>query len=254
MLYRVVCASKFSSRRSPSVRILLSVLVKLQLHKLFFLFPAILHPVINCTLRKRLVSKDKLDASYYSYRRHSQHPVGYDLFQTMMGAEHIRPTAGIRLLDIGCGTARTLDYLPSLVYHGFDLSRDYINEAKARYADRGVFSCALVEEATLKEDPPFDLVLAVGVLHHLDDESALQLMRLAKTALKEGGRVVTIGPCFQHAQKSIARFLVSQNRGQNARSGEKYRELASNTFDQFEGVVKHRAWIPCAHWIMGCTK
>lgn len=191
------------------------------------------------------------------------HPAVYDLFQTLMGAdrirrelvaEHIRPQEGMRLLDIGCGTARILDYLPALSYHGFDLSREYIDEAEARYGDRGVFRCALVEEATLQGEPPFDLVLAVGVLHHLDDESALQLMRLANTVLKDGGRLVTIDPCFDHAQNPIARFLVSQDRGQNVRSGGQYRELAFNAFTQVEGVVKHRIWIPYTHWIMECTK
>lgn len=191
------------------------------------------------------------------------HPVVYDLFQTLMGAdrirhelvsEHIRPLEGMRLLDIGCGTARILDYLPALSYHGFDLSQEYIDEAEARYGDRGVFRCALVEEATLQGEPPFDLVLAVGVLHHLDDESALKLMRLAKTALRKGGRLVTIDPCFDHAQNPVARFFVSQDRGQNVRSGEQYRELACNAFSQVEGGVKHRAWVPYTHWIMECIK
>lgn len=191
------------------------------------------------------------------------HPAVYDIFQALMGAdrirrelvaEHIRPQVNMRLLDIGCGTARILDYLPALSYHGFDLSQDYINEAEARYGDRGVFRCSLVEGATLQGESPFDLVLAVGVLHHLDDESALQLIRLAKSVLKEGGRLVTIDPCFDHSQNPIARYLVSRDRGQNVRSGGKYRELAFNAFSQVEGVVKHRSWVPYTHWIMECTK
>lgn len=190
-------------------------------------------------------------------------PVVYDLFQTLMGADrirrelvadHIRSTDGMRLLDIGCGTARILDYLPNVTYHGFDLSQEYINEAVARYSERGTFRCAMVEEATLQDEPPFDVVLAVGVLHHLDDESALQLFNLAKTVLKQGGRLVTIDPCFDHKQNFISRFLVSRDRGQNVRSGGQYRELASNAFDHVTGVVKHRTWVPYTHWIMECTK
>jgi len=191
------------------------------------------------------------------------HAAVYDIFQNLMGADrirrelvldHIRPTHGMRLLDIGCGTARILDYLPSLSYYGFDLSREYIDGAVARYAKRGVFRCALVEEATLQGEPPFDLVLAVGVLHHLDDKSTHQLMDLAKFALKDGGRLVTIDPCYDNEQNPIARFLVSQDRGQNVRSGGHYRELALKAFSQVKGVVRHRALMPYTHWIMECTK
>lgn len=192
-----------------------------------------------------------------------RHPTVYDLFQTLMGADrsrcelvtqHIRPVEGMRLLDIGCGTARILDYLPPLTYHGFDLSQEYIDDALARYSERGTFRCAMVEEATLKDEPAYDLVLAVGVLHHLDDQAVIKLFGLAKSALKDGGRLVTIDPCFDKAQNTIARFLVSKDRGQNVRSAEQYRELGGCVFDEMMGQVKHRSWIPYTHWIMECTK
>jgi ubiquinone/menaquinone biosynthesis C-methylase UbiE len=95
------------------------------------------------------------------------HPAVYDLFQALMGAErarrelvsqHIRPVKGMRLLDIGCGTARILDYLPPLNYHGLDLSQQYIDEAMVRYPGRGTFRCAMVEEATLQDESSYDLV------------------------------------------------------------------------------------------------
>ena len=80
-------------------------------------------------------------------------PMVYDFFQALMGAhavrqqlvnEHVRPVSGCRILDIGCGTARILDYLPSVQYYGFDPSLQYINDANQRYGVRGHFNCALV--------------------------------------------------------------------------------------------------------------
>lgn len=52
MLSRVVSDPEFSSRRSPVMSFVLSVLVKLQLHKLTLFFPVTLYPVIDCTLSK----------------------------------------------------------------------------------------------------------------------------------------------------------------------------------------------------------
>jgi len=197
------------------------------------------------------------------FRSILSHPIIYDTFQNLMGAsrgrrelvaDFIHPTEGMRILDIGCGTARILDYLPDLTYHGFDASQKYIDEAISRYAKRGTFKCAMVEEALLQGELPFDLVLAVGVLHHLDDESAVKLLRLANSALREGGRLVTVDPCFDLQQNPIARFLVSRDRGQNVRHDAQYRELAFKVFNKVDSFVRHRSWIPYTHCIMECTK
>jgi len=52
LLSRAVNDPLFSSRRSPLLVALLSVLVRLRLHKVSLLFPAAMHPVIDCTLAK----------------------------------------------------------------------------------------------------------------------------------------------------------------------------------------------------------
>lgn len=190
-------------------------------------------------------------------------PSAYDFFQNFMGArsarrklvrEHIRPFSGCRILDIGCGTARILDFLPDVVYYGFDLSYQYIDEARRRYGTRGVFNCDLMQQAVIDHLEPFDIVMAMGVLHHLDDEHAVRLMNLACSAVRAGGRLVTIDPCYADDQNAVSRFLVSRDRGQNVRSAKQYRDLASAVFSQVIGEVRHRAWIPYTHWIMECQQ
>lgn len=190
-------------------------------------------------------------------------PRVYDLFQDLMGArsgrrdfvrEHVRPFAGCAILDIGCGTARILDYLPPVEYYGFDLSQRYIDEAKRRYGSRGRFHCALVERATLDRLESFDIVIAVGLLHHLGDGQAVELMKLAQSALRTGGRLTTIDPCYAKDQTAASRFLVSRDRGQNVRDLFGYSALANSVFSNVTAVVKHRAWIPYTHCIMECTK
>lgn len=190
-------------------------------------------------------------------------PKIYDFVQNVMGGrsirlefvrDYVRPFSGCRILDVGCGTARILDYLQNVEYCGFDLSQRYVNDAARRYGTRGSFNCTIVEQAVIDHMEPFDIVMATGLLHHLDDEHAVGLIRLALSALREGGRLVTIDPCFAIDQNAVSRFLVSHDRGQNVRSAEQYRGLVGSVFSQVKGQVRHRTWIPYTHWIMECQK
>src|SRR5687768_8243071 len=105
----------------------------------------------------------------------------YDVLQNLLGGtaarteyahDFIRATSGTRVLDLGCGTAQILSFLPEGVdYWGYDVSADYIKAAAARFGTRGHFRCGIPDEGTLGNLAPFDLALATGVLHHLDDES-----------------------------------------------------------------------------------
>lgn len=191
------------------------------------------------------------------------HPVVYETFQRIMGAKRgrewivrdfIRPFPGMRILDLGCGPAEILSSLPTdVAYTGYDMSADYIAAAKAKFGDRGTFHCRLLEQAEAATLEPFDLVMGIGVLHHLDDSTARQFMTLAKAALKPGGRVLTVDPCFAPGQNPIARFLISKDRGQNVRNEAGYRALAEGTYPDVAGAVTHRAWIPYTHWTMECS-
>jgi len=191
-------------------------------------------------------------------------PKVYDTFQNIMGAVRLRqefvreficPFPGMRILDVGCGTAEILSFLPGDVeYWGFDISAPYIDAAKARFGNRGHFECGLLDAERVDELPQFDLVMAAGVLHHLDDDEAKNLCRLAARALKPDGRLVTTDPCFAAGQNPIARFLISRDRGQNVRTSDGYRALPSAIFGQVHGDLRHRSWIPYTHWLMDCRR
>jgi SAM-dependent methyltransferase len=190
------------------------------------------------------------------------HPLAYNALQSLMGAEelrvlnvqnHVRPFPGMRILDLGCGTAEYLGVLPTdIVYVGYDMSPEYIAAARKRFGDRGSFHCGLLEQTDVARLEPFDLVLGTGVLHHLDDDAARRFMAVAAAALRPGGRIYTVDPCFAPDQSPIARFLISRDRGQHVRDADGYRDLARGLAADVKGRLVHRAWVPYTRWHMEC--
>lgn len=169
---------------------------------------------------------------------------------------HIRAVDGDRVLDIGCGVADVLDWLPEVDYHGFDLSEAYIEAARSRYGSRGHFTCAAVSKMSLGDlAGRCDVVIASGMLHHLDDEDALRLMRTAVTALRPGGRLVTFDGCFFEGQRPMARWLISLDRGEHVRASSDYLRLAERVFPEVESLVySNLLRIPYDHLVLEGTK
>jgi SAM-dependent methyltransferase len=191
------------------------------------------------------------------------HPLIYSSFQALMGAHksrqsfvenYIRPFSGMKVLDIGCGPADILAYLPNVNYWGFDISEPYISQAKLRFGNRGAFQAKQLVLTDLEKLPKFDVVLAIGLIHHLDDPVATDVMRLASQALMSGGRLITVDPCIDSSQNFVSRFLVRNDRGQNVRDKLGYEALAKTVFESPRVEVKHQAWIPYTHCFMECQK
>jgi len=191
------------------------------------------------------------------------HPAIYNFMQWLVGAEKARKRLvndyfplkpGMRILDIGCGTAEILRHLPEdIVYTGFDASEAYIRQAKDRFGSRGEFHAELVEQSTFRELGSFDLIFAFGLLHHLDDDAALALFELAKRGLKPEGKLVTIDPCYTDGQHPLARWMISKDRGRSIRTPEGYMALANSHFEHIECNVRHdMLHIPYSHTILEC--
>lgn len=177
-------------------------------------------------------------------------PIVYKAFQSLVGSaavtkETVRQLgigAGDVMLDIGCGTATVLDYLPPCSYVGFDVSESYIEAARERYGERGKFYTSPVsglDREQILEHAPYDLALAKGVLHHLSDEDAKNVCELAAVALRPGGRLVTVDPVLEKGQPRLARALVKRDRGMNVRSSSGYKALATGSFTDVDCTVRH---------------
>ncbi len=92
---------------------------------------------------------------------------------------------------------------------------------------------------SLREPGTFDLVMAQGLLHHLEDAEARQLFETARHALRADGAVVTLDPAFDAGQSRVARWLVARDRGRRVRTPEAYAALARAVFPAVEVAVYH---------------
>lgn len=191
------------------------------------------------------------------------HPRVYSLFQNIMGAEthwknfaeqRILPSSGMKILDIGCGPCGILKYLHGTEYYGFDISSEYIDQAKSTYGEKGHFFAKNLTRDELERLPKFDVVIASGLLHHLDDDVAVALLDVIHSALKPGGRFLSIDPVFQVGQNPIARLIISKDRGRNVRTRSGYLDIARNVFKIYNAEVRHRTWIPYTHCYMTCIR
>ncbi|MFM9843258.1 MAG: class I SAM-dependent methyltransferase [Dongiaceae bacterium] len=169
-------------------------------------------------------------------------------------SNYMGPLAGRRILDVGCGPGTLLQFLDEVNYTGIDRNERYIIEAQARYGSRGRFILADVGEVAGMGFPPFDIVTMFGLLHHLDDGQAAGLFAAVRPLLREGGRVVTVDPCFVDRQNPIAWLLARMDRGRNVRRADAYRALAAAAFPKVELHVRSDLLrLPYDHAIMVCS-
>ena len=180
--------------------------------------------------------------------------VGGPAWAKVLVNEYIRPPAGARILEIGCGPGTIVRYLPESEYLGFDLSSRYIELAKKRYP-QAKFVCERVSQFSLAERGSFDVVLALGIVHHLDDSEAQQLFQIAYDALRPGAKLVTIDGVWTDDQSTATRWLLARDRGEHIRSARDYVGIASRVFADVRPSIRHDLLrIPYSHLILECFR
>ncbi|MGA7337571.1 MAG: class I SAM-dependent methyltransferase [Candidatus Sulfotelmatobacter sp.] len=178
--------------------------------------------------------------------------VGANEYRKTLAKEHIRARQSDRILDVGCGPGSMVPYLPKSEYVGFDANPDYIQQAQRRFPEAH-FTCDQVNEYNLPQSEYFDIVIALGILHHLEDFEAVQLFRMARRTLKPDGRLITSDGVWLASQSKFAKFLLSRDRGRFVRQAEEYVALASTSFSSVSSAVRHDMLrIPYSHLILEC--
>lgn len=175
----------------------------------------------------------------------------YTMFQRLISrsgaAERMRlelyPQLGtrpLRVLDIGCGPAAfyaRYHHFDGLDYVGLEPNATYVEDAARRFLGIELHA-GTVSQAHDRITGLFDLVVLEGVLHHIDDVTAGEVIAFAAERLKTGGRLVALDPVILPGQNPFARALALLDRGKHVRTLDGYRALAVSAFPDADVHVR----------------
>ena len=174
-------------------------------------------------------------------------PRAFDAYQRLVGGheskrrfveEYVRATPGDSVLDIGCGTGALRTLMPQrLTYLGVEIDSSYVELARSRLGDDGEIVCADIGSFEMPPGREFDLAIAYGVFHHLDDRTAAHAVDIAAAALAEAGRFVISEPCWVPAQGAFERLLMRLDRGRFVRTIDGYVALVRSRFGRVDTHV-----------------
>lgn len=192
----------------------------------------------------------------------------YTHFQNLVGTEKARRwiaanlwhlKGGERMVDVGCGPGVILNHVPDdVMYWGFDVSEPYIDMAQKKYGDRGKFLAGTAGDFIKAYDDlsgTIDLVHCYGLLHHLSDEDAIEILEVARKLLAPHGRMVCIESAFLVRHARLAHWVISRDRGRNVRQEQEWKDLIGRVFDTFSTqIVTGLINIPYTHILVECRK
>ena len=192
----------------------------------------------------------------------------YELFQeSLLGGKNARKwlaknvwkaRSGETIIDIGCGPGTILEYLPPEVsYWGVDISENYIRSARRKLSGKGTFFLGTARDFLNHDDSHLnsaDLVLCNGLLHHLSDDEAIEVLKLSRLLMKPNGRVVCLEGVFLARQTRLSRWIVSRDRGRHVRSEQEWKNLMAQVFDSSStSILTGLLRIPYTHITIECS-
>ena len=146
--------------------------------------------------------------------------------------EEVLKPEGVRdVLDFGCGVGYHALEFPNANYLGIEPLQSCISKANDLFS--GSNRRFLLGDHTLLKQVPdssYDLIIAIGVLHHIGDEIVSVFLKESHRILREGGRLVTFDPVLHEEQSTFSRWVVRRDRGQWVRTEYEYSGLLIGHF------------------------
>lgn len=172
--------------------------------------------------------------------------------------DEVFKSVGVKsVLDFGCGVGHhSLEFAHSR-YLGVEPLEGCVSKANRMFKAPNV-KFIVGDHLTLKSipDSSFQVVIAIGVLHHIDNETFSDFVKEAYRILEPGGRLTTFDPVFHDNQSFTSKWVVSRDRGNWVRTTEDYLSPLKKVFENkvsckiYKGLLR----IPYDHFHMEVMK
>jgi len=156
----------------------------------------------------------------------------YELFQfgvarhgtsELIRNQILKPHGVKRVLDFGCGIGYHSKEFIESEYLGIEPLSDCVDKANLMFKN-SKNNFILGDHESLKSipDSSYDLIIALGVLHHISNSVLDKFIEESHRILKVGGRLTTFDPVYHKGQSRISKWVVSQDRGKWVRTADGY--------------------------------
>jgi len=188
-------------------------------------------------------------------------PRVYDWIQRLLGGPQARDkiasellgyARGKSILEIGCGPGTWVPYLPEpKSYLGLDWNEKHIATAQDRYGSENIQFAVADVSGLDRSFRGYDVVLGVGILHHLDDSEARIVLHKSAAVLSPGGIYIGLEPVYHSRQNPIAKMLKMLDSGRNIRREDQYRSLFGDGYSVVESRIETSIMrVPYSHCLI----
>jgi 2-polyprenyl-3-methyl-5-hydroxy-6-metoxy-1,4-benzoquinol methylase len=170
-------------------------------------------------------------------------------------SDYVCPRSGEVVADIACGRGEFSKELASTHYIGIDNNSSYIGYAERHYSNFGTFHCCDVSDlSTSLQGNLIDTALLIGVLHHLTNNQARDMIKDIGMHMSDGGKIVSVDPVFTPDQGLISRLIAASDRGKYVRSVDEHHSLFGEGVDICKSEIRED-WlrIPYTHLVIVST-
>ena len=154
-----------------------------------------------------------------------QAPFAHQKFEPVL--RHNDLARARRVLDVGCGPGTNTRYFGTADYLGLDLNDAYLRYARRRYGRR--FLTTDVRDYTGEGDGRFDFILVNSFLHHIEEKTAVDILRQLARLLDPQGFVHILDLVLPN-EPSVARFLARHDRGGFPRPVARWQAIFEDAF------------------------